>query len=219
MVIIHYCGGLGNQMFQYAMGYSIAANYQHKISHNLDWYKEFSKKENREFLIDKFPLDNLEWIKEEQNHILDQIHIYWYHQNPNNFEKYRENLKKMFNIPHESLSEGTTAIHIRRCDYVQLNRTIGGDYYNNAMEILGSTNTMVFSDDPEWAQRLNLGQVYPSVGIIEDMLTMSTAERFIIANSTYSWWAAYLSGKSDVIYPKELLNNNINLGLKNWKML
>src|SRR5262249_54978997 len=64
----------------------------------------------------------------------------------------------------------------------------------------------VFSDDPEWA-RANLVLEYPTTIVthnqanqdFEDMRLMSHCQHHIIANSSFSWWGAWLSNNPDKI--------------------
>jgi hypothetical protein len=88
------------------------------------------------------------------------------------------------------------------------------DYYRQALQLLSERsfplNCFVFSDDLDWCKK-NL-KFLPNVVFVEnpdaaqaskDMMLMSRCKHNIIANSTFSWWAAWLNNNSDkiVIYP------------------
>lgn len=107
-------------------------------------------------------------------------------------------------------------IHIRRGDFVtskaasNVFKIIHFEYYRAAVKKF-SANTMflVFGDDSElttaFAKEIN-GIDIPSLGLSlkEDFMLMALCDHYIIANSTFSWWAAYL-GHSDhkrVISPR-----------------
>lgn len=110
------------------------------------------------------------------------------------------------------------AVHIRRGDYLNIaggGIVLGLDYYRAAMAYVAGAVTQahffVFSDDPAWA-RDNLSARYPSSFISgndeaqahEDLRLLSACRHHIIANSSFSWWGAWLSrdpGKL-VIMPK-----------------
>jgi Glycosyl transferase family 11 len=105
----------------------------------------------------------------------------------------------------------TTAIHIRRGDYLspatQL-RPCPRSYYEEAFELLAreepNTQMLVFSDDIEWCRaEMNIeGAVYVS-GNPDwmDMALMSRCDHHVCANSTFSWWGAFLSRDERPIAP------------------
>ncbi len=115
------------------------------------------------------------------------------------------------------------SVHIRRGDYISnpsANAVHGIcelDYYQQAATYLANKlNTelsfYVFSDDPEWVkQHLHLSgnTIYVAhnnaVQNHEDLRLMSACEHHIIANSTFSWWGAWLNPSSQkiVIAPKQ----------------
>jgi hypothetical protein len=100
-------------------------------------------------------------------------------------------------------------IHIRRGDYFlnpmikDIHGVITIDYYQEAINYLeskfGLLRKLIFSDDPDWCKN-NL-QVNKSYKIFknnnfndyEELTLMAKCKYFIIANSSFSWWAAYLS--------------------------
>lgn len=118
-------------------------------------------------------------------------------------------------------NNNSISIHIRRGDYVtdkNANAAHGIlplDYYVRAIEYIKSKNTepvfFIFSDDIEWAKKnlvLNDRVFYIDFNkgdnSIFDMHLMSLCKHNIIANSSFSWWAAWLNQKQDkvVIAPK-----------------
>ncbi|MCU0721503.1 MAG: alpha-1,2-fucosyltransferase, partial [Pirellula sp.] len=76
------------------------------------------------------------------------------------------------------------------------------DYYQRALDYLpANCSVFVFSDDILWAkQNLNLGKTAVFIGDgtprsgIEDLKLMSLGHHHVIANSTFSWWGAWLAG-------------------------
>lgn len=120
------------------------------------------------------------------------------------------------------------SIHIRRGDYVsvahtnQLHGTCDLDYYQKAIDtIAGKVDNPVFfcfSDDIDWVKE-NLktdhemhyvdSNISPGSGH-EDMRLMSNCKHHIIANSSFSWWGAWLNPNKDkvVIAPKKWLNSS-----------
>jgi len=120
----------------------------------------------------------------------------------------------------ESLS-----IHIRRGDYVSnkiANDVLGTlpiEYYQQAYQLLSSKTSIkrsfVFSDDIKWAkQNLHFVKEVSFVETddvnrdIEDFYLMQHCKHNIIANSSFSWWAAYLNPNPNkiVIAPERWFN-------------
>jgi hypothetical protein len=105
------------------------------------------------------------------------------------------------------------SMHCRRGDYVNLSARgkfvlLSASYYHDAMSCFPQNSTfLLFSDDPEWC-RGNL--VDPRIVLceIEDALTafgvMMRCDHHIIANSSFSWWAAWLGeGEGKIIVAPE----------------
>lgn len=130
------------------------------------------------------------------------------------------------------------SIHIRRGDYIsnprvaQIHGFLGIEYYKKALSIMlentDNPHFFVFSDDPEWTEK-NLKTDLPMTHIkhngskgYEDLRLMSACKYHIIANSSFSWWGAWLSPEKGkiVIAPRrwfksDKLNTN-DLIPKSW---
>ncbi len=134
------------------------------------------------------------------------------------------------------------SIHVRRADYVtnsntnQVHGTCSLEYYQTAISFVKSKITnphfFVFSDDIEWSkQNLTLDDntefIDFNIGKLdhEDLRLMSACKHNIIANSSFSWWGAWLNQNSQkiVIAPKKWFNdttiNTIDLIPENWIQL
>jgi hypothetical protein len=103
---------------------------------------------------------------------------------------------------------GSVAVHVRRGDYAGNTRldVCGMDYYSEAMrrlrETLPDPRFYIFSDDPAWcASRFTADDVVITTGgssrqsPLVDLHLMNLAQHHVIANSSYSWWAAWLGKK------------------------
>ena len=121
----------------------------------------------------------------------------------------------------------SVSVHIRRGDYVTnpvANDVLGildMKYYADAMELMNSKVDnafyLFFSDDPDWV-RSQFGHLPNSVVVDQngaenndaDMYLMSLCRHNIIANSSFSWWGAWLNDHINkiVIAPK-LWNKNV----------
>lgn len=120
----------------------------------------------------------------------------------------------------------SVSIHVRRGDYVSDPKTnsvhgvCGPEYYRAAIDMISAEidnpNFYVFSDDPEWACR-NIKPDAPTIYVrrddcskdYEDICLMSICKHHIIANSSFSWWGAWLNENPEkiVIAPKKWFNS------------
>ena len=102
--------------------------------------------------------------------------------------------------------ENPIALHVRRTDYVTNSANHPPctlDYYKKALSHFDAhRNVIVFSDDPAWCneQELFSGEhfmISENDDNRVDLCLMSLCDDFIIANSTFSWWGAWLSANKD----------------------
>lgn len=123
-------------------------------------------------------------------------------------------------------STPSISLHIRRGDYVQKQRyqdayaTCSLDYYKRAVEHIAqkvpNPTLFIFSDDIEWVKK-NLKLPYESVYVshntgkksFEDMRLMSLCSHNVIANSSFSWWGAWLNKNENkiVVAPEKWFND------------
>ena len=94
------------------------------------------------------------------------------------------------------------ALHIRRGDYLinsDNHTNLSLDYYDRALKEFDDDRiVIIFSDDPEWCKKQKLFSddrffVSENNNNYIDLCLMSLCSDFIIANSTFSWWGAWLS--------------------------
>jgi len=109
------------------------------------------------------------------------------------------------------LNTELTAIHVRRGDYVYkqgFHALLDMSYYESAKEVIGGGQTyVVFSDDVEWCKSNfdDSHYVVESDDPFVDLGLMSYCDNFIIANSSFSWWGAWLNQNSNakIVAPKK----------------
>jgi hypothetical protein len=123
------------------------------------------------------------------------------------------------------LGENAVAVHVRRTQY---GRCLAPKYYEAAISrmraMLDDPNFYVISDSPNWWQQ-NIRQ-YNDVQIIhnhafsdiEYFKLMTHCKHFIIANSSFSWWAAWLGNYVDkrVIAPSSVIWDNPDILCSSW---
>ncbi len=121
------------------------------------------------------------------------------------------------------------SLHVRRGDYINISKNVAVyetcslDYYRSAIQYVAdrmeNPKFFIFSDDIDWVKD-NLKTDYPSIYVdhnhgsesYNDMHLMSMCRHHIIANSSFSWWGAWLNPNPDkiVIAPKRWFVNETN---------
>ncbi len=105
--------------------------------------------------------------------------------------------------------EDSVAVHVRRGDFGSAGiPMLNLSYYDNALkymsDVLKKPHFYIFSDDIAWCRK-HLNIPYPHTFVdwnkkdYEDLHLMSKSKNFIIANSSFSWWAAFLSKNKNKI--------------------
>jgi hypothetical protein len=245
--------GLGNQMFQYAMGRALAV----RLGVPLKLHVTGRDHPTRPFALNLLRVPIVEATGVEVRalrphasrlrrtlerfglkgpgsaHVFTESHFYHFDfrvlaleapvyldgfwQSARYFEALRPQLVEEF-TPREGLVGAAAAlrdriaqlnavcVHVRRGDYLtdETFRLLPADYYERALaEIrarVAAPVPVVFSDDPEWT-RANLRLPDPVIwsfehgrfAAIEEMQLMRACKHFIIANSSFSFWPAWLS--------------------------
>ena len=229
-------GGLGNMMFQIASIYSLALDNKSKCvfkhQKSLNQGNCSSTYVNNIFRNIDFSLNSLSYFQYRyyeddftymplpyrDNTIYDgyfQSHLYFQHN--------REKIKELFCVEKHEVDNSKIAVHIRRGDYIDYHDTHVNllektDYYKNAFDYFGKNSEyIIFSDDIEWCKKnITLSNVqYSESGIDhEDMCKMSQYTKKIIANSSFSWWSAWLTNDCEkIIAPKQWFGKK---GVSNW---
>ena len=146
----------------------------------------------------------------------DGVDLLGYYQTEKYFKHIEDEIRKDFSFDQELLDtckgfiEGDTiSLHIRRGDYVvnPNHPTQTMEYYEEALSKLPELPVIVFSDDSEWCKQQKLfdnDRFMIAEGNTTDcdLCLMSLCKYHIIANSSFSWWGAWLAKSQKVIAPK-----------------
>ena len=260
-IIIHYSGGLGNQMFQYALA-SCFRKAGNRVSDDTSEYHvwesgrfelpsvfpEISVREcdetlkllyekSLDFQYSEAAAGKVDSIRADMQ-ILNRrkgiIKGYWQsfryvefvrNELVHDFQFRKKEDERFWEIRNQIRAQNAVSVHIRRGDYLQNDDLYGGictaAYYDKAIQyIMRQTEEIVFyffSDDIAWAKEKYAGlshSVFVTKALFEDyedwydMCLMSCCKHNIVANSTFSWWGAWLNGNPDkiVIAPYKWLN-------------
>ncbi len=134
------------------------------------------------------------------------MRIAGYYQNINYFDEYRKELIEAFDLPKEKID--AVCVHVRRGDYAKYPDkwpVLPKQYYNDAILQTSYSDFAlpfhVFSDEDLKGDFIYAKEHFIGGDPLGTWLRMTQYKYFIIANSTYSWTAAYLSGSDNVIAP------------------
>lgn len=127
----------------------------------------------------------------------------------------------------------SVCMHVRRGDFVNsIHYVCDIKYYKEALKLISKEKTkfqlFVFSDDILWVKS-NIDVPANTVYVdwknsnYEELLLMSNCKNFIISNSSFSWWAQYLSSNNEkiVVSPSKWYNNNCKVDIyqPNWRII
>jgi hypothetical protein len=219
-------GRLGNQMFQVASVLSKskdnechAAFPNNAIIHSIFdlEYKKLDNNLNKQIKA----VWNEKHFHYDQSfeHVKDFTDIIGYVQSEKYFLNNKDYILKQFKFKDEvtkycsdSLPRGeTVSIHIRRGDYLKFpdhHPLCSLQYYKNSIDFIKSQIEnpvfIIFSDDLEWCKNNFPDYIFFSGTEEYDLCMMSLCKHNIIANSSFSWWGAYLNSneKKIVCAPK-----------------
>jgi len=116
------------------------------------------------------------------------------------FEHCQDEIKRLFKLNTVTGYEDYVSIHVRRGDYVRYSThfpPVTMTYLNNAMAHFPGRKFLVFSDDLGWCQANIKNAEFPNGDELADLSLMASCGGHIIANSTFSWWGAYLGVNPD----------------------
>lgn len=173
----------------------------------------------------------------------DWVNIQGFFQSEKYFKHIEDEIRSDFDfhdellIPAKNISSQwrePIALHIRRTDYLTNpnHSELPMSYYEKALtEFDKNRDVIIFSDDPDWCMANQLFDsdrfmVSQTENNHMDLCLMSLCKDHIIANSSFSWWGAWLGKNNQVIAPKNwfLGSNNHHLNVSdlipdNWKKI
>lgn len=266
-IIICLSGGLGNQMFQYALylyyrsrgiwvkiddvteylhekkrkpelgifGIQYDRATDEEICHWTDSYMDLPARIRR-----KLTGRRTRWYMDTYNFQpsvlkMEDAYLYGWWQSEKYFKEIENEVREAFVFPVDSLNEKnklylemiqgceSIGVHVRRGDYLEADEVYGGictsSYYEKAMNSMRKKRPgcrfFIFTNDVCWVKENMAAQ---DVTVVEendeahgwlDMFLMSRCRHNIIANSSFSWWAAWLNANPGklVIAPANWFNS------------
>lgn len=233
MLTVKLQGGLGNQLFQLAAGECFSKqnkktfyissfespktihsneNYFNSIFKN--WKSFFHKDVNSKLLIENSTMSPELWDKRIIKY--NSVVIQGYFQN----YKYIEPIYDQF-VSRLSFNEGillkypdihnSIFVHIRGGDYVnsKFHELDMKKYYEDAFSLFAEEKFSIFTNDRKYASQFlnDIEYEYINETDIDSLYLMSKCKGGICANSSFSWWGAYLNKKRKLIMPSRWYND------------
>lgn len=109
-------------------------------------------------------------------------------------------------LDNPELDPDLVGIHVRRGDFLkfqEIHFLQSADYYKQALAQVPGKKYRIFSEDMDWVQHQEIFQSLPTVEFITEEDEISALKKmvecgggFICANSTFSWWGAFLGAYS-----------------------
>lgn len=222
-------GRLANQLFQIASTIGIATRNNQQYIFPKWSYSKFFK--NPIPQIEKHELDKIDFklYSEKHFHFADTTlegdwNLFGYFQSEKYFKHCEEFIRSYFEFKEDYtryleekygkyLDGKTCSLHVRRGDYIKQRDCYlcPVEYYRKAFhEFDGDTVFLVFSDDLNWCKQVFVWDHFVFVEgepDIMDLYLMSMCKNNIIANSSFSWWGAWLNKneRKKVIAPSQWL--------------
>lgn len=219
MITVKLMGGLGNQIFQLAYGISLK-----HVGYHVRYDKSALREGTaREYSLGYFGVEagefpptpevyertlryNPEYLAPPENSTMIG---YW--QSEKYFLSASGKVRAALKFKTPRSIQPRVALHVRRQDYVGLQHFHGMpslNYYREAVAHIrrevGMVPVLVFSDDHSWC-RENLPNfpIYEGEDKYDDLQEMASCEYAVIANSSFSWWGAWLGPQKLVVAPKK----------------
>lgn len=176
--------------------------------------KLFYNRDHINIIDDELNFNN-EVVKIDKN-----IGLFGYWQNENYFLNFEDLIRNDYTIPingyqneallkNEIANSNSIAVHIRRGDYIsdpdakEFQGALGLNYYTNAINYFSNkipdAHFYFFSDDIDYVKnqfksnaKYHFVNCSKSLNDFQEMCLMRLCKHFIIANSSFSWWAAWL---------------------------
>ena len=223
--------GLGNQLFQYAASKMLEKH--GPIAYDISFYDSDYNTQGQEFntreyllplFVDDVPIEPIgnrpcvpEWEYDPKKDY-NEVYFYGDWQKTHYFKDLNLNIRlkeEYITLNMKLLAEfmhscNSVSVHVRRTDYAVKKWFLSQSYYVRAEDyirrVVEDPVYFIFADDIDWAKTnppVSGKKHFIHNDTIADFWLMSQCKHQIIANSTYSYWAAYLNEntKKIVVYP------------------
>lgn len=209
------------RQFRHLLRLPIQATYERRHT----WFKRITRKivgiGPASFHLGPVFIDDTYVTRPDLHHAPDNAMLIGFYQSSDHFSDFSDTIRneldpshiqipgKSFLFEEQLRSKTTVSIHIRRGDYLNIGTTqcLDNDYHERAIQYLQqrfeNLQFCVFSDEIDWCRSRFSGSEFlfsdfkdAALDPLHDIRLMSSCSHHIIANSSYSWWGAWLNPKA-----------------------
>ncbi len=222
-VVAELTGGLGNQLFQWAFAFALAKRTGARLC--LDHGQLYQAPQApREYTLDRLGIHAADPVAcdYEMFNAIDtdgyvtvgdpsgdgvRVRGLWMGEGP--WASCAAEIRRA--LPQPKIHIPGVAVHVRRTDFLgdaSPMVELGADYYRAAIAKVPPAQVLIFSDDPAWCRANLPGRVVDEKDPVEAFKLMASCTHHVIANSSFSWWAAWLGEKGTVVAPSRWIKGN-----------
>lgn len=214
MIEVIYDGNLGNNLFQYCFGRILAEKLCYRLSAKpIDGFPrtfdiiEGKNYEGKNTITLKGQLVDLSFIEKDDPHC--HILVTGYFQRYEYYEEYRGKIREWLAIDDEEDDEevgsNDVVMGVRRgIDYIP-RHGLPLSYYEMALSLIQYDKVFICTNEPHDPFIIHLAKKYKAIvrkpGALDNIKFIKKFKKIVISNSTFLWWAAFLSDANEVVFP------------------
>lgn len=211
MIQVLYSGGLGNNLFQYALGRILAEELGYELKADPingfpgTYEKVSGESYEEEIIYNGHYIDIKEILKNKPKKC---IVLDGFFQQSKYYEPYKSRIKNWFRMEEgpSPMDKNDLLVHIRRGDYFIAKSFLPMEFYSTVVNKQQFHRIFVCTDNPrdqfvrKFIKENNNASIL-SKPTLEEFRIMVSANNICISQSTFSWWAAFLSNANKIYYP------------------
>jgi hypothetical protein len=214
MVEVKYIGGLGNRLFQYCLGRIIAETlgFKLKAAPIPGFSSTVRTVEGKDFsdgAVQELGGNQIDLPAVLENRTPRKVLVHGYFQRYEYYQPFKDAIRKQWLIPdlqppaqrpgHEIV------LNIRRGDYIQMGWATPFGFFEELLNSTRCDRVFIVTDVPEDPFFHRFKKYQPVLfhkTPLEDFAMLLSFKKIVISQSTFSWWAAFLSEAGEIVVPQ-----------------